>query len=110
VSCSGPAPAISRTWIRVSTTPLEAAVATAIAKHLAHTYGGDLASTGACHLGRLAGFTNQKPQRRTITSHAPWVRIVEARAVLASAAQDLLRCATQVAAQLPTDTMNRLPQ
>src|SRR5215467_8543476 len=95
-------------WIRVSTTPLEAAVATAIAKHLAHTYGGDLASTGSCHLGRLAGFTNQKPQPRTITSHAPWVRIVEARALLASAAQDLLRCATQVQAQLPNHAMNRL--
>jgi hypothetical protein len=95
-------------WIRVSTTPLEAAVATAISKHLAHTYGGDWASTGWCHLGRLAGFTNQKPQRRTITGHAPWVRIVEARAVLAGAAQDLLRCATQVVAHRPTDTMNRL--
>jgi hypothetical protein len=95
-------------WIRVSTTPLEAAVATVISKHLAHTYGGDLASTGACHLGRLAGFTNQKPQRRAITGHAPWVWIVEARGVLASAAQDLLRCATQVVAQLPTDTLNRL--
>jgi hypothetical protein len=95
-------------WIRVSTTPLEAALARVISKHLAHTYGGDLASTGWCHLGRLAGFTNQKPQRRTISGHAPWVRIVEADAVLASAAQDLLRCATQVVAQLPTDTMNRL--
>ncbi|HKF03845.1 MAG TPA: DNA-primase RepB domain-containing protein [Candidatus Sulfotelmatobacter sp.] len=67
-----------------------------------------MASTGSCHLGRLAGFTNQKPQPRTITSHAPWVRIVEARAVLASAAQDLLRCATQVQAQLPNHAMNRL--
>lgn len=95
-------------WIRVSTTPLESAVAIAIAKHLAHTYGGDLASTGCCHLGRLAGFTNQKSQRRMITGQAPWVRIVAARAVLASAAQDLLRCATQVVAQLPTDTSNRL--
>jgi hypothetical protein len=92
-------------WIRVSTTPLEAAVATAIGKHLAHTYGGDLASAGSCHLGRLAGFTNQKPQRRMITGQAPWVRIVVACAVLASAAPDLL---TQVVAQLPTDTMNRL--
>jgi len=95
-------------WIRVSTTPLQSAVATAIAKHLAHIYGGDLASTGCCHLGRLAGFTNQKPQRRMITGQAPWVRIVAARADLASAAQDLLRCATQVIAQLPTDTRNRL--
>src|ERR1700756_1167544 len=73
-------------WIRVSTTPLKAALGAVISKHLAHTYGGDLASTGSCHLGRLAGFTNQKPQRWTITDHAPWVRIVEARGALASAA------------------------
>jgi len=34
--------------------------------------------------------------------------MVEAGAVFASAAQDLLRCATQVVAQLPTNTMNHL--
>jgi hypothetical protein len=99
-------------WIRVSTTPLEPVVATAVSKHLAHTYGGDLASTGSRHLGRLAGFTNQKLQRRTATGQAPWVKIVEARAVLASAAQDLLHLATQVIAQPSTaaarDPTNRL--
>jgi len=42
-------------WIRVSTTPLEPALATAISKRLARTYGGDLASTDGYHLGRLAG-------------------------------------------------------
>jgi len=86
-------------WIRVSTTPLEPAVATAIGKQLACTYGGDLASTDWRHLGRLAGFTNQKLQRRTATGYSPWVKIVEARAVLASAAQELLDSATQVIAQ-----------
>jgi RepB DNA-primase from phage plasmid len=86
-------------WIRVSTTPLQPEIATAIAKQLARTYGGDLASTGWRHLGRLAGFTNQKLQRRTATGYAPWVKIVEARAVLASAAPELLDSATQVIAQ-----------
>jgi hypothetical protein len=38
---------------------------------LARTYGGDLASTDGCHLGRLAGFTNQKRQRRTASGYAP---------------------------------------
>ena len=52
-------------WIHVSRLPLEPAAATAVGKHLAHLYGGDLASTDWRHLGRLAGFTNQKPQRRT---------------------------------------------
>jgi RepB DNA-primase from phage plasmid len=65
----------------------------AATQQLAHTYGGDLASTDWRHLGRLAGFTNQKLQRRTPGGYAPWVTIVEA--VLASAAQDLLHSATQ---------------
>lgn len=81
-------------WIRVSTTPLEPTVATAVGKQLARTYGGDMASTDWRHLGRLAGFTNQKLERR-VRGYAPWVKIVEAQAVLASAAQDLLYSATQ---------------
>ncbi|PYT25476.1 MAG: hypothetical protein DMG57_25070 [Acidobacteria bacterium] len=43
-------------WIRLSTSPLEPAVATAAGRHLAHLYGGDWASTDWRHLGRLAGF------------------------------------------------------
>lgn len=86
-------------WIHVSRTPLEPALATAISKQLARTYGGDLASAGWCHLGRLAGFTNQKLQRRSALGYAPWVKIVEARAVLASAAEDLLQSARQALAE-----------
>src|SRR5215472_3656613 len=108
VSCSRLAPAISKPGFASAPHPWKLPWPGVISKRLAHTYGGDLASTGSCHLGRLAGFTNQKPQRRTITGRAPWVRIVEAGAVLASAAPDLLRCATQVVAQLPTDPMNHL--
>ncbi|HEV2714746.1 MAG TPA: DNA-primase RepB domain-containing protein [Terriglobales bacterium] len=89
-------------WIRVSTTPLEPLVAMVISKQLAHTYGADLASTSWRHLGRLAGFTNQKPQRRTAFGSAPWVKIVEAHPVLAGAAQDLLRSAMQTIAQQST--------
>jgi hypothetical protein len=89
-------------WIHVSTTPLEPAVATVISKQLAHAYGGDLASTDWRHLGRLAGFTNQKLERRTASGSAPWVKVVEARPILASAAQDLLRSAMQAIAQHST--------
>ena len=101
-------------WIRVSTTPLEPALATAIGKQLAHTYGGDLASTDWRHLGRLAGFTNQKLARSTLRGYAPWVKIVEAHAVLASAAQDLLSSATQrvtqtmAAARIAADHLSRV--
>ena len=91
-------------WIRVSTTPLERAVATDISKQLARTYGGDLASTDGCHLGRLAGFTNQKRQR-TASGYAPWVKIVEAHAGIARAAPELLHSATQRIAQQSTAAM-----
>ena len=67
-------------WIHLSASPLEPAVATAAGRHLAHLYGGDRASTDWRHLGRLAGFTNQKPARRTLDRYAPWVRLVHARA------------------------------
>jgi RepB DNA-primase from phage plasmid len=93
-------------WIRVSTTPLEAAVATSVSKQLAHTYGGDLASTDWRHLGRLAGFTNQKLARRIPSGSAPWVKVVEARPILASAAQDLLRSA--LAEQSPDAPSHRI--
>lgn len=84
-------------WIRLSTGPLEPAVATAASRQLAHTYGGDLASTDWRHLGRLAGFTNQKPTRRTATGYAPWVKIVHARVGLARCAETLLQSARAVA-------------
>jgi hypothetical protein len=43
-------------WLRVSTTPLEPAVASSIGKQWALCYGGDLASTDGRPLGLLAGF------------------------------------------------------
>lgn len=77
-------------WIRLSASPLEPAVATAAGKQLARAYGGDLASSDWRHLGRLAGFTNQKPQRRTPSGYAPWVKIVHARVGLAPTADAFL--------------------
>ena len=65
-------------WIRVSTQPLPARVATVIAQHLAHLYRADRASAEGRHLGRLAGFTNQELQRRLPTGLPPWVRVWQA--------------------------------
>ena len=84
-----------QTWIRFSPSPLEPAVATAAGRLLAHSYGGDLASTDWRHLGRLAGFTNQKPARRTPDHYAPWVKLVHARVGLAPHAEALLQSARQ---------------
>src|SRR5215831_179394 len=80
-------------WIRLSTSPLEPVLATAAGKLLAAAYGGDPASTDWRHLGRLAGFTNQKPARRTPAGNAPWVKVVSAQAGLAPQAEALLRSA-----------------
>jgi hypothetical protein len=85
-------------WIRLSAAPLHPAVATAAGKQLAHAYGGDLASADWRHLGRLAGFTNQKPQRRTPGGYAPWVKIVHARGGLAPTADALLQSVRALAA------------
>jgi hypothetical protein len=80
-------------WVHVSSTPLEPALATAVGRHLAHLYGGDRASTDWRHLGRLAGFTNQKPHRRFASGYSPWVKIVHALPGLASRAEPLLQAA-----------------
>ena len=84
-------------WVRLRPCPLEPAVATAAGRLLARSYGGDLASTDWRHLGRLAGFTNQKPARRTAERYAPWVKLVHARAGLAPRAEALLPSVRQAA-------------
>jgi hypothetical protein len=51
-------------WIRVSGQPLPPALATRIAQRLTQLYAADLVSADGRRLGRLAGFTNRKPQRQ----------------------------------------------
>jgi hypothetical protein len=82
-------------WIHVSTSSLEPYIATVIARLLARNYGGDPASADWHHLGRLAGFTNQKPSRRTVGGYAPWVKIVHARPGLAPQGSALVESACQ---------------
>jgi hypothetical protein len=106
-------------WVCLRTGPLEPAVATAAGKRLAHAYGGDPASTDWRHLGRLAGFTNRKPARRASSGHAPWVRLVYARAGLAPQADSLLQSARATAplrpqappadAPVPSSTSDQAP-
>jgi hypothetical protein len=91
-------------WVHVSSTPLPPHIATAIGKHLALTYGGDRASTDWRHLGRLAGFTNQKPQRRTPAGYAPWVKVVYTHPGLAPHADELLQSAAASLSQSAQST------
>jgi len=80
-------------WVQVSPTPLEPATATAIGRQLARLYGGDLASADWRHLGRLAGFTNQKPTRRQPSGYAPWVKVLHAQSGLALQGASLVEAA-----------------
>jgi hypothetical protein len=84
-------------WIQVSTVPLQPAVATAVARQLARMYQADLASADWRHLGRLAGFTNQKPQRRQYNGYAPWVRLLHAQLGLAAHGTSLVVAAERQA-------------
>jgi hypothetical protein len=84
-------------WIRVSAVPLQPAVATAIGGYLARTYGGDPASIDWRHLGRLAGFTNRKPERRLPNGYAPWVQLQYAEPGWASQRAALLAQARHAA-------------
>ena len=84
-------------WVRVSAQPLEPAIATEIGRQLARLYGGDRASSDWRHLGRLAGFTNRKTQRRLLTGSPPWVKILHATAGLASNGPSLVEAARRVA-------------
>src|SRR5262249_41223777 len=85
-------------WIRVSSAPLLPALATRIAKRLAELYAADRASADWRHLGRLAGFTNRKPQRQA-DGLAPWVKLIYARACLARGGDALLALASAVLAK-----------
>jgi RepB DNA-primase N-terminal domain/RepB DNA-primase C-terminal helical domain len=82
-------------WVHVSTQPLPPAVASAIGHQLARSYHGDPASTDWRHVGRLAGFTNQKPSRRLPSGGPPWVLLRHATAGLARRRDSLLRSAWQ---------------
>jgi DNA primase RepB-like protein len=82
-------------WVRVSTTPLQPALATTLGRILAERYGGDRASTDWRHLGRLAGFSNLKPAICALTGIAPTVQIIHAEPVLASAAHKTLAAAQE---------------
>ncbi len=57
---------------------LDEAARTRAAKLLAERYGGDLGSADWRHFGRLAGFTNPKPNRRLASGLQPFARLVEA--------------------------------
>ena len=82
-------------WIQVSAQPLQPAVASEIGKQFARLYHGDRASTDWRHLGRLAGFTNQKPKRLLPSGWPPWAKIRHATVGLAPNGASLVEAASR---------------
>lgn len=64
-------------WLKLSPDPIEARIRRVIARGFAKDFGGDPNSADAQHYGRLAGFTNQKPNRLLETGMHPYVLLRE---------------------------------
>src|SRR5271167_42997 len=64
-------------WLRHGET-LDEVASTRAAKLLAERFGGDPGSADWRHFGRLAGFTNPKPNRRLASGLQPFARLLEA--------------------------------
>ena len=64
-------------WVKLSDKPLSADVRRVVAQALAKHYDGDPNSADSRHYGRLAGFTNQKPQYTTSDGRQPYVLVRE---------------------------------
>ncbi len=82
-------------WVRLTRQPLPADLATATARELAARYGGDPNAADWRHFGRLAGFTNRKPEHTRDDGLQPYVRIVEVSGRDAPAAHRLIERAQE---------------
>jgi hypothetical protein len=70
---------------------LDERTSTAAARLIAARFGGDPSSADWRHFGRLAGFTNQKLQRRLPSGLAPFVRLRDCSGEIFSRAQETAR-------------------
>lgn len=77
-------------WLNHGRVLSDPTFSTQAAKELARRFGGDPSSADWRHFGRLAGFTNQKPNRRLSNGFQPFVRLHECEGFPYSAAHDFL--------------------
>jgi hypothetical protein len=69
---------------------LEVVTSTHAAKRLAERFGGDPSSADWRHFGRLAGFTNPKPERQLASGQRPFARLRSAKGRVYSRAAEFL--------------------
>ena len=82
-------------WIRVSKNPIEPKLATAISKGIATHFEADQNSADWRHFGRLAGFTNRKPEHTTAQGRNPWVLCHESNGKRASRGDETVQVITK---------------
>ena len=75
-------------WVKMTDKQISPELATAISKGMAQHFEADPNSADWRHFGRLAGFTNQKPEHTTATGHKPWVLCHESSGRQASKGED----------------------
>jgi hypothetical protein len=102
-------PGNHQAWVRLSRQPLEPALATAVARELAERYGGDRNSADWRHLGRLAGYTNQKQVHTRPDGRQPYVRLHDAGGTQAMEGAALLEHARERLATTPGRPAMLLP-
>lgn len=73
-------PGRHQAWVRLDRGDVPEEFATEASRILAEKYGGDPGSVGWRHKGRLAGFTNQKPERTTDRGQQPYSMCRESNA------------------------------
>ena len=76
------------------------------AKELAKRFGGDLSSADWRHFGRLAGFTNRKPERVLPNGLAPFVRLRQCEGRIYDAARVFLEEVNSIADQAAAERAN----
>ncbi len=92
-------PGNHQAWVRVSDAPLSTGEGTAVARELAERFSGDMSSANWRHMGRLAGFTNRKEERRQPDGRYPYTRLRDAGGERAANAPAILARARDEAAQ-----------
>lgn len=78
-------------WVRISESPLLPEVATIASKNVSKLYESDPNSADWRHFGRLAGFTNRKPEHTTEDGRNPWVLCHDASGMTARNGPELAR-------------------
>ncbi len=104
ITCAGFQPALVietspqnfQVWLNHGRT-LDRSMSTWAAKELAKRFGGDLSSADWRHFGRLAGFTNQKPERLLPNGLAPFVCLRQCEGRTYAAAHEFLEHVQSIA-------------